>query len=301
MRRCKALVLVLIVVALTTVRLADAGPVLLDVARWPNAQEALEAAANSGKPVYAYVYSPDDATCMRMQQATLVNSGVRAALGDYQVCAMNIHNPQNQQFLQQHKVLPPTDEERLIKTYRLPTSLFLNSKGQEVYRRYGYLPLRWFMAILTDVKALIGAQSKVEAKAHDASTYAELGHLCMRLQMYDKARQYLTTAVRLDPHNQAGAKDQARLDLIIMAIPDNPQQASDDLQNYLRTYSHSPRRLEARYYMAVAQLAANRVKEAVKILQTFETSDKSAPEYDSPWTPHALGLLRRLRGQTDTQ
>lgn len=299
MRGRRSLSLPLLLIILTGAGLASEAAELVRVQfapqQLPGVQAALEAAASSGKPVYVYIYAIRDSKCTYMEEKTLSNPPVLAALRSYQVCAVNIHNPDDHSFLQQHKVLPATDEERRIKTYRLPTHLFLNSSGQAVYRCDGYLPGEWFTRVLENVTLLIKAQAAVQDNPQDARAYAQLGHIWLVLQNYDKAREYLNKAVSLDPNNEVGAKAEAGLDLAIMAIPDNPQQAYNDLANYEQTYPHSPQRLEARYYMAVALVAADNIPEAIKILESFETDDKSAPEYDSPWTPNALGLLRRLR------
>ncbi len=270
----------------------------------PTVEAALKAASARGKPLYVYVYASHnprfvregrDPKCVHMERVTLANPQVQAALGNYVLCALDIHNPDNESFLGKHNIVPAAEEEGRITTYQLPANLFLNSRGQEVYRISGYVPPQSFTNTLDNVRALIKAQEAVEANSQDAAAYARLGHFYLKLQRYEKARQYLNKAVALDPDNQTGAKAEANVDLAILEIADNPQQAYQQLTAYLNQYPQSPRRLEVCYYMGVALVAAGDQQRAIKVLQRFETSDKSAPEYDSPWTPYALWLLKQLR------
>ena len=305
MRGCKYLTSPPVIVSLTIVGLVSlvAGPAAAELRpNWhPGVRAALEAAVSSGKPVYVYIYAsarPNasrDLKCQQMEDNTLSNSQVWRALRHFEVCGVDIYEPENQGFLQQHKILPSTEERHLIRTYRLPTNLFLTNRGKEVHRLYGYLPPRWFIQALDNVRALIKAQAAVQANSQDAAAYAQLGHLYLQLQMYDKARVYLNKAVALDPNNNMGAKAEAEVDLNILAIAGNPQQAYSELAKYLKNYPQSPRRLEVRYYMGVAQVAVGNTQKAIEILKTFETSDESAPEYNSPWATPALLLLKSLR------
>ena len=283
--------------------LATTGPAVGQSApNWlPSVSAALEAAARSGKLVYVFVYRPGLPKALHMGSGTLTDPNVLRALRNYEACPVDVYNPQNEQVLRERKMLQAGEEEAgATKVAELPISLFLNKQGQEICRLHGYLPPRWFIKALATVRAIATAQTTVQVNPEDAVTHARLGHLYMELLAYDqrlrdKARESLNRAVALDPRNQTGAKAEAGLDLLVMAIPDDPQQVANDLRRYPQTYPRSPRRLEAQYYMAVAYVAAGNTQEAIKVLRTFEAFGVKAPEYTSPWTEHAVALLTRLR------
>jgi len=86
-----------------------------------------------------------------------------------------------------------------------------------------------------------------------------------------------------------------------ISIPGDPDRAGQQLDDFKGRYPESPRLLEARYYQAVCYIASEIYKDeekyvlALKILDTFRTQDRNAPEFDSPWTPPALGLRQQVR------
>jgi hypothetical protein len=133
------------------------------------------------------------------------------------------------------------------------------------------------------------------ASAPTAAAHAQAGHLFIKLERYEKARYHLQMAMQLDPNNATGAYGDAYLDTIILDIADDAAGSLGKLQDFGNRYPGSERSLEARYYQAVCHIALEDYKSAGRILETFETKDEDAPEFDSPWTPGALGLLKQLR------
>lgn len=261
---------------------------------------ARAAAADSGKPVYVYIYSPAQMACKRMVSETLEDPDVKALLKSFECCAIDTTVPANKPIADKYAwgvSVDPVHETRFGST---PAHLFMDADGKEHYIRWGFFPAAAFAPMLSDVLEMVRLKARVAAEPGDARAAADLGRVLMALELFDGAKEHLQRAVANDPNNAVGAREDATLDLIILSIPDGPEQAHDALAKFLKDYPRTKRAVEVAYYQAVtlaAQATPAAYRAALKFLEPFKTADRTRPEFDSPWTLPALALDAQIRTQ----
>lgn len=259
---------------------------------------ARAAAADSGKPVYVYIYSPAHTVCKRMASETLEDPGVKALLRQFECCAIDTTVPANKPIADKYAwgvSIDPVHETRFGST---PAHLFMDAEGREHYIRWGFFPPAAFAPIVADVLDLVRLKAQVAAQPGAARAAADMGSVLMSLELFDGAEEHLRRAVANDPDNAVGAREDATFDLIILSIPDGPAKAHDALAKFLRDYPRTKRAVEVRYYQGVTLAALGTTaayREALKFLEPFKTADRTRPEYDSPWTLPALALDTQIR------
>jgi tetratricopeptide (TPR) repeat protein len=291
---------------------------------WHGSFAAAEAASReSTKPILAVVYETEDSASQSLISMTLTHPEVIKELRNFELFAADFGDPAYESFCSRFKVGASDDPEGEIKLTIhpvLPILLYLDYNGYEYFRDIGYaLPkltkrrgsgqdetnvadaaAAGFAGRMREIQELITAERRLAATP-TAPEHARVGHMLCELQRFDRAREHLQEAMRLDAGNETGAYADAYLDLIILGIPADPDRAGQQLDDFKGRYPESGRLLEARYYQAVSYLASERYKDeekyalALKILDTFRTQDRNAPEFDSPWTPRALGLRQQIR------
>jgi tetratricopeptide (TPR) repeat protein len=277
-------------------------------------EPAFRSAQQSGKPVYVYIWerhrmAPKDWAKLRaydpsdkMNRLTLAKQQVKQMLRGYALCALEVHDPRNRAFVDEHVpgLLPEAHEDRAVhSSYQLPFHLFFDSNGQKVFQVYGYIPEQWFVQIIEAVNLLVTIPESADAPLIQARAYGRLGHLCLELQLYEEAEKGLNRAIELDPENRTGAKADAELDLTIMALPDQPAQACRDLESYLTTYPNAKRRVEVRYFMAVAKYVGDNKRGAMKILAEIAKIRSPASPDEQRWIDLAAVLLYQLQHEEE--
>lgn len=238
---------------------------------WESAQKQ---AQQSGKYILAYVFQPGQEACVAMDTITFVHEGVIKALQDFEFLAINGDAARHRAFCERFRVgtrWDPDSDRREGRTRfgAVPAFLFLDAAGQEYFRTYGYYAPDVFIHMLGQARQIIQLQRALQERPQDARLQADLGHLYLELERPLQAKPLLEAAIKLDPQNSTGARADAELDLIILSIPDDPDLAIRQLLAYQFNYPQSPRGLEIRYFLAVAQLAAGREKKAEQILLDF--------------------------------
>lgn len=293
-----------------------------DVPWHPTPELAQSHASASGKPILAFVYQPKHKACAATIQYLLPHEAVLQTLREFELLAVDTHDPLMRNFCLQHKLGIDEPSDPLAGDHStvqavLPVYLILTAQGRELCRDYGQLAFYKVdrdqdthpfvvipervpiaaMALATRLQQMLEL-ARLEQQLQtqpSASAHAQAGHVLMELGRHEKARYHLQAAMQLDPDNAAGAYENAYLDVTILDIVDDAQRCLQQLQDYERRYATSDRLLEVRYYQAVCYAALEDYKNAGRLLQTFETADRNAPEYDSPWTTQALSLLEQLR------
>lgn len=259
---------------------------------------ARAAAAESGKPVYIFIFSPAQNACKRMVTETLEAPGVKALLKRFECCAIDATVEANRPIVDKYAWGVSTDPVHETRFGSTPAHLFTDAEGKEHYIRWGFFPPAAFAPMLNDVLELVRLKDRVAAHPDDARAAADLGRVLMALELFDDVEEHLRRAVRNDPNNAVGAREDATLDLIILSIPDDPARAHEALGKFLEDYPRTKRALEVRYFQAVtlaAQGTTAAYREALKYLEAFKTDDRTRPEYDSPWTLPALELDAQIR------
>lgn len=290
---------------------------------WHPALESAQAHSRaSGKPILAFVHEPTHKACKATIQYLLPHEAVVPQLREYELLAVDMQNPAMRDFCTRYKLGGDAGPELTSGDHStvhavLPVYLVLDAEGRELCRDYGqpafYTVDREqethpFVIIPERVPIAAGALAtrlqqmlelgRLEQQLQtrpSASAHAQAGQLLMKLGRHEKARYHLQLAIQLDPNNSEGAYEDAYLDVTILDIVDDAQRCLGQLQEYPRRYPASDRLLEVRYYQAVCYAALEDYKNAGRLLQTFETGDRSAPEYASPWTTQALNLLEEMR------
>jgi hypothetical protein len=260
-------------------------------------EEAQAAAAVSHKPILAYIYQPSHAACVQMDRTTFQETKVIAAMGAYESLAMNGSLSPARAFCEKYGVGVRSNTDRGVQMdfSAIPAYLLLEADGREYFRAFGYYPMIAYLTLLDRLNVVVDLQRKLAAQPGDALLCGQLGHVYLTMERDDLGKPYLQQAVKLDPQNQLGAKADAELDLIILAIPDDPAAAVNRLMTYRFTYRDTPRRLEIQYYIAVAQIAATSYDAAERTLHDFAAIDPKDPDYKSPWAVRADLLAKQLK------
>ena len=296
----------IVLCALGILAAAVSTPAAEEIQWYASVQDAQSAARASGKPVYFFIFQPSDEACRTMRFTTLRDDKVLALLGGFECCAIDTELRENRPFVQKYSWIETEDEvpDVEVKISKLPTNLFMDAGGKELYIRRGYLPAAGFATLLEQVTYQDAQRQALKRDPQDARACANLGHIMLELGLSPEiAKEHLNQAVANDPENATGAREDATLDLVILSIPQDPARAFEALEAFLRSYPNTKRSLEVRYFKAVALAAQDdraKWQQAVELLGTFKTPDRSRPEFDSPWTPLALGLeaeLRRVLGK----
>ncbi|MEA3400665.1 MAG: hypothetical protein U9R79_05400 [Armatimonadota bacterium] len=306
----RVLMLVAVASALLLCSVASAARV-----RWHDSfEEALQAAKQSGKPIFAFVYlSQADLgereglePSKQMLRETLTDDGVVAAARAFEAVKLDLRDPDSDAARRRLKVSPVSnplglDADTNERVAAYPISLFLDSHGDELFRRHGYLPPPVYSMQLQRAANLFEKITAVTEEPNDPVARREVGRAYMEMDFargdpfYKAAVRNLEAAIKMDPENDTGAKFDAEVDLAILRLPDDPQKALTALAELEARDRDGHRRLEIQYYMAVAHYVLGDAQKALRLLERFETGEKDSEYYDSPWTPQALGLLKHIR------
>ncbi|HUS81123.1 MAG TPA: hypothetical protein VM283_07625, partial [Armatimonadota bacterium] len=276
--------------------------------------EALTAARAGDKPVLVFVHAGEKDRDPRhpelsqgldpykqMVTETLVDEGVVRAASQFECFELDLRNRANDELRDRLRVGPVQDEGLGVVTGVYPLTLFLDSNGRESFRMHGYLPPVAYALQLRRALELMQCRRAVAQNPEDAVARRNLGRSYMEMyeeagdRFYQAAMENLELAIELDPDNQTGANYDARVDLAIFRLPDDPDKGFVDLFQLQTEDLQRKRRFEIQYYMGVAQYAAGHPGEAIEILKSFETSDRDSPYFNNEWTPLALGLLKLMR------
>jgi hypothetical protein len=257
-------------------------------------QEAFDASAKTGKPIYAFVYLPLERSCVEMARRTLVADAVVKVMANFECCAVSVRDKTAEPFIERFKVGPvkgPLGESRYQIT---PVSLFLGPDGTEYLRQGGYADAVLLEFQVQRLLQIIPDLTAARANPNDAVVLARIGHKYVAMSVFGLGREYLQRAVKADPNDALGAKSEASLDLIITSIDEDStpktEKAFADLMEFVVAHPDSPRRLEARFYMAAAQLVLNHDTEAKKILMEFAARGADSSESRSEWGQKAISL-----------
>lgn len=283
---------------------------------WHQSFEAAQAAARAaGKPILVFVHmgamerrgATDRGLDAYEQMATVTfaDSSVLAAMAEFECFELDLRDRANDGLRDRLKVSPVVDSagEAAAVTGIYPIMLFLDSSGVEHFRVYGYMPPLACVLHLQNARELIDSLAAVAEQPGNAAAHRNLGRIYMEMytedgdKFYLAAIEHLEKAIELDPNNETGASYNARVDLCIFRLPDDPQKAFAELFQLQTEDPERARRFEIQYYMAVAQYASGNVPAALELLQSFETADQNSPYYDNKWTALALALLGHIRSE----
>ena len=302
-----------------------AGPAAAAAIDWHDGlDEALQAAEESGKPVFAFIYlgeqtpgasgqreeisvrregdpvASQQLDLERMLKQTLSDADVVAAARNFEALKLDLCDPRTDAARIALKVGPGVDAGTETRVGMYPITVFLDPSGEEIFRRHGCMPALGYAAQLEQAHELFEKRGAVLADPRDAIKHRELGRAYMEMdptpddQIYQAAVEHLQEAVRLDPGNETGANFDARVDLAILSIPQSPEQTRRSITDLFRLQTEDAdghRKLEIQYYMAVAHFVLEDYASAKQLLREFETEDRNSPYWDSPWTPQALSLI----------
>ena len=269
-----------------------------EVAWHARPERAREAAAKSGKLVYLYIFTPAQKACNRMRAETLTHPTVIELLRNFECCPVDASVAANKAIVDKYAWGVSEDRELKTRFGSMPAHLFTDAAGKEHYIRWGFIPAPGFVVILRHVLSLAELKAVLAKTPKDPRANADLGHVMIELELFDKGKEHLRLALANDPDNKAGALEDATLDLTILSIPDDPVKGFAALGKFLEDFPRTDRKLEVVYFQAAALAAQGtpaKYREAVKLLQPFKTADETQPAYNSPWTLPALELDSQLR------
>ena len=310
---------------MATLLTATAGPAAARIDWHDSYSAALEAAEQSGKPIFAFVYLSDQPgqfagpreeirleerthpgsgrplDLKRMLNQTLSDPAVTAAAKQFEAVKLDLRDPTNDDARRRLKVSPGVDPSSETRVAMYPITVFLDSTGTELFRRHGTMAAVGYAAQLDRAAQLNEKRDAVLDDPRDPVKRRELGRAYMEMdptpedRIYDAAVEHLEAAIRFDPGNETGANFDARVDLAILSIPKSAEEAVSKLFQLQGEDEDGHRKLEIQYYMAVAHFVSEDYASARKLLREFQTEDKHSPYWDSPWTPQALGLLQYIK------
>lgn len=288
--------------------LLAAGPVAVaeEALEWHRDwEQARKAALSSGRCVFVYVYQHYRPSCVEMETKTFAEDEVAKALRThFELMAVPANSSHQRDFLDKyHLGVQEIDEgDYEVGVTVSPAYVLLDATGREYIRFFGYYPPSQFREAIARLVEIARLSKRVAEHRDDAVACAQLGHLHLELDRPQTGKPWLERAVALDPDNARGARQEAELDLAILGIPDDPQAAYGRLVAYRLAHPESPRSLEVLYYMAVAQVAAERYADAERILLDFQAIPPLLPDnktpnplYRSKWCEQADVLLKQLQ------
>ena len=266
---------------------------------WPAAQAAARA---SGKRVFVYIYQNAHSACVEMDNSTFPDPSVVKTVSGLVPMALNGSASANREFCARYSigVRSNADKGLQMEFGAIPAYLFLDADGKEYFRTYGFYPPVLFVQLLERANSLMRDLPELARRPNDGRLHADIGDTYLNLERADLARPYLERAVKLDPENATGARADAELDLLILAIPEKPGDAIGRLVAYRYNYPETKRDLEIRYYMAVAELASGRLEQSKRILLDFRAippklpNGERNPDYHNHWTELADLLMKQL-------
>ena len=275
-----------------------------------------------------FAYRMDAPACQEMNDVTLGRADVVEAAQQFECVALDVADEGTEDIQQRLGVAPGRSENGADRYSAYPITIFCDTDGEEQFRRHGFLPPAAFAVQLTRAHRLIECLHAVGEQPYDARRHRDLGRAYMELDIeegdayYQATIAHLRRAIQLDPDNATGANFDARVDLIIFALPSSPSEAFNNLSAAQREMPESERRFEIRYYMAVAQWAMAQEKvgaaeeatggrglseeqaaeiarpfstKAADLLMPFHTAEEGTPCYESEWAAPALILLYTIR------
>ena len=259
-----------------------------------NYQAAFEAAAKSGKPVFVFVYLPREKSCVEMAKRTLVAEPVVKLMANFESCAVSVRDPQAKPFIDQYQLGPVRGQLGENRFQITPVSLFLGPDGTEYLRQGGYLDHVLLEAQVEKLLKLLPDLAAIRANPKDAVTLARIGRKYVEMSVFRLGRDYLQRAVDADPDDATGAKSDATLDLAITSMDDKDEKQTEKafqaLMEFLASHPDSPRRLEARFYMAAAQIALGNDAMAMRLLAELTGRGPASPDAKSEWGQRAISL-----------
>ena len=194
------------------------------------------------------------------------------------------------------------------KKYKIegyPTILFLDGRGNEIDRIYGYVPAKEFKEMIVDYNNGVNTFGylKDEVAKNPDNIEASL-KLADKYSMYgetDKAKEQLNKIISLDPSNTKGKTDDAKLNLASFSpkeqkagalesfIKDNP--VSDKLKDAYISVSES-------YYYDLND-AASSDKWFSETLSKFPNDDMVKSSYGQYLNAKAVALADKGTGEED--
>ncbi len=306
------------------VLIAAAVPVAAEIHWHESYEAALAAADRADKPILVFVYLSEQTNrfsgpreeirlnrqgrsrtgrldAHMMLEQTLTAPEVAAAAEGFEAVKLDLVDPATDDARRALRVSPGVDVATETRAAMYPISVFLDSAGQELFRRHGSMSALGYATLLDQASQLHDARNAVLDDPQDAVARRNLGRAYMEMapapedHAYTSAVEHLEAAVRLDPQNESGAKFDAQVDLAILSVAEAPAEAIQRLTELQTEDEDSHRRLEIEYYVAVAHFVQENVQAARQILSRFENPGEDSPYFDSPWTPQALGLLQYIK------
>lgn len=277
-------------------------------------EDASDASRESEKPILTFVYAEQHPPSVTLANVLMPREKVAENLRKFELLGVPYGTEAHQDFLSRYDIQENTASARKgtgeVKLYpTLPLMLYLESDGTEYLRNKGYTPAPGqagqrteklletaaaaFAAHLDRTRRLITLLRKVD-RDPTAEAHAAAGHLFMEMNRYGRAEKHLDRAMAMDPNNDTGAFADAYLDKIILNVPEAPEQALRQLEDFHVRFPDSERLLEGQYYRAVCLVALERFDEALPILSSVCEKAADTPVSMEPWYVPATRLLHRL-------
>ena len=272
-----------------------------DVKWYTRVEDAQAAAAQSGKPVYLFIFAPSQKACQLMRTQTLSSPAIAAFLSaNFECCAVDSVLTVNKAIIDRYAWSVSKSEGGQVRFGSMPAHVFTNAKGDPYFTFWGYTPPEGFIVKLDQAKQIVATKRALDANPNDARALADLGHVLLEVEDYDDGRKHLVRAKELDPQNKAGALEDATLDLAILSIVEDPIRAGQELGRFMKDYPKSDRILEATYWRAVCHYAQNTpaaLRQALDALAPFRQIGVNDPQYRSRWAIEADKLELNIRAQ----
>lgn len=157
-------------ILITAMSLVLIQPAFADINWEPSLDSALQRAARTRKPVFAYVHTAHAQDCRRFEQQTLVHLSVQQMLAENFICAR----------IDAESDMNSTQRLRVIS---VPTIVVLNERGEEIFRMLTVIPPDQLTPLLAAIRktsraqALPDKQNAIFAEGFDTADGWNIGGL----------------------------------------------------------------------------------------------------------------------------
>jgi len=249
--------------------------------RGKNLDQALQAAAESKKPVLVFFSSNNIPPCKAMKDKVLKEQEVRDAMAAFEVVDIDVD--QQPEIAGKYKV------------NQLPVFMVLDAKGSEIDRFGGFLPPQAFIETLRDAADPSQSIPELNRRISASKDDLEARWLLARKYARDKNRDGLDKTLvemrQLDPKNEKGYLDGvAFLELMTSVNPKMPEDGFKTTGRFLEEFPKSKFADQVELTRAQMAYQMGDSEKCIEIMESFAQKYPTSPLAEQ--VKHDLAAVR---------